>query len=413
MAREHSPHVIGPFWLDHRPDAKSPFWQIAWYDGKAKTVRYRSTRCRRLSDAINAIDAHYEADKAGGAQDASALVVPQLMLYWKEHGRKAVSPDQIGVSLRQFIAFLFQDKAGPAVTFAELRPDVFQRFLAWRMGPHSYEIDWQGRRYKHASKGVSGDSVQRNFNDIRAALNHSVAAGRVPFAPKVKGVRRELRSEPRDRVLSRDEMAAIVGYALDDPILLRLVVSAIATLARPVAIRAWKIEQQADMTRGLFDVHPPGFPRTKKHNPVVRIPLFWRDWLLMWIKHGPALPKATTTRWRTMRRVLGFGQDVTPKTIRHTLATMMDEADLPEGQIKRQLGHSRTTGATGSYLHFRPDYLRAPAEWLDAYWLDLMFAVRSWRTDHIRTKAGNGPTIVVASEPDKCSIPQVLAGGGR
>jgi integrase len=414
MARDQSPHTAGKFWLDRRPDRKSPAWQIAWYDEKARTVRYRSTGCAGLDDAINALDAHYLLDKASAPQDTSAGVVEQLVLYWREHGKHTVSPGQIASSLRQFIAFLGQDRVTSAVTFAELRPDVFQRFQRWRMSPHSYVITWAGKVYRHSSPGVRGESVQRNLDDVRAALNHAAGAGRVPFAPKVKGVKRELRSEPRNRILTRDEMAAIVGYALDDPPLLRFVVSIIATLSRPEAALQCDVAAQADFERGLIDLHPPGAPRTKKHNPIVRIPRFYGDWLLMWLRHGPALPATSMrTRWRTMRRVLGLGPDVTAKTIRHTLATMMDEADLPEGQIKRQLGHSRTTGATGSYLHFRPGYLTATSAFLDAYWLDLMFAVRSWRADHLRTRDGRGPVFLRDNSAKYRLQSQNVVGGGR
>jgi integrase len=414
MGRETSPHVIGQFWLDKRRDGKAAgVWQIAWYDDTGHTIRYRSTRCRELARAIDAIDAHYHADKAGKPQDASALVVPQLVLYWREHGQHAVKPAQIASSLRQFIAFLFQDKAGPGVTFAELRPEVFARFQRWRMAPHSYSIDWQGKTYAHASKGVNGESVQRNLDDIRAALNHAAGEGRVPYAPKVKGVRRELRSDPRDRVLAVAELASMIGYALSDPPLLRYIIAMIATVARPEVVRLWDVQAQADLQRGLFDTNPPGRMRTKKHNPVVPIPLFWRDWLGEWIADGKPLPATLRTRWRTMRRALGLGADVHAKTIRHTVATYLRGAGVPALDISGQLGHVMGNRATGVYAKYDPDYLAKARTSIDALWIEVMFAVRSWATDHIRTISPKGVVLVIDSGDRKAFISPCVGDGGR
>lgn len=402
MAREHSPHVVGTFWLDKRRDGKAPtVWQIAWYDDASHTIRYRSTRCSELAGAVDAIDAHYHADKAGKPQDASALVVPQLLLYWRGHGQHAIKPAQIASSLRQFIAFLFQDKAGPGVSFADLKPEVLTRFQRWRMAPHSYSIEWQGRTYAHTSAGVRGESVQRNLDDIRAALNYAADQGRVPYAPKVKGVKRELRSDPRDRVLSIAELASMIGYALNDPPLLHYIVAMIATAARPEAVRLWRVSEQTDTARALFDTNPPKRMRTKKHNPVVPIPLFWGDWLAHWTRNQIELPPTLRTRWRTMRRALGLDPDIHAKTIRHTVATYMRGARVPELDISGQLGHSMKNRATGVYAKYAPDYLAAARTSIDALWLEVMFAVRSWRTDHIRTTTAKGGVIVLGMNGGK------------
>lgn len=395
MGRETSPHIIGQFWLDRRPDGKSDAWQIAWYDGKARTVRYRSTRCKGLSDAVAAIDAHYAASKARGRQDASAALVPQLLLYWDEHGQHAVSPEQIASSLRVFIAFLMQDEIGLDLTFADVTPALFRRFTSWRMGPHSHALDWKGRHYaRRSGTGVRGETVQRNLDDVRAALNHAANEGRVPYAPKVPSVEARHRSPPRSRVLSAAELARIIGYAMDDPPLLRFVLAQIATMARPEAVRAWRPWQQADMTTGVFDTHPPGAPRTKKRNPTLPIPIWWRDWLAEWIASGDMLPVQMRSRWATMRRALGLGADVEAKTIRRTMATWFAASGVPQTEIEMMLGH-RATGATGHYIHVRAEHLQHVRTTSDLIWLRLMFLVRSWRADHLRTIPARGAPILI------------------
>lgn len=49
--RYGSPHVSGDFWLDKRPDGRSPLWAVAWYDPRSRTTRYRSTRTADLERA--------------------------------------------------------------------------------------------------------------------------------------------------------------------------------------------------------------------------------------------------------------------------------------------------------------------------------------------------------------------------
>lgn len=397
MGRENSPHIVGPFWLDRRPDGKSDAWQIASYDAKARTVRYRSTRCREIAPARDALDAHYAAEKAAKPQTEEALVVPQLVLYWREHGRNVIRPDTIVSALRHFIGFLFQDAVGPAVTFAELKPVAFKRYKEWRMRPHAYTLEWEGRTYRHKSTGVVGESVQRDLNTVRAALNHSVDQGRVPYAPKVRGVPDEERSPPRKRVLTVAELGAMLGFAAGDKTLRRFIVAQIATAARPEAVLAWRPELQADFAHRLFDEHPPEHPRTKKRNPVVPIPVFWLPMLEEWIADGFTFPDSVRKRWTTMRRALRLGDDVYAKTIRHTVATVMRRAGVPWADIQGQLGH-RMPSTSDDYAKYAPDYLSAATTAIEALWEQALSAEAEWLADHLRTKVGNGPTTILTKE---------------
>ncbi len=182
MGRETSPYIVGDYWLDKRRDGRSPdVWQVASYDARTRSISYRSTKCKSLDDAKAAIHAHVEAERARGPQTAEgAKIVPLLFLYWDEHGKSVVSPDQIASSIRVFIGFLLQDEIGPNLTIADVTPQLFERFRRWRMDSHSYDVPWAGKSYKHASKGVRGESVQRNLDDIRAALAHHANNGRLP-----------------------------------------------------------------------------------------------------------------------------------------------------------------------------------------------------------------------------------------
>src|SRR3546814_19990566 len=76
-----------------------------------------------------------------------------------------------------------------------MTPNLIKRFIAWRSGAHSYAVPWKGKHYNHTSKGIKGESIQRNIEDIRAALNHAENNGRIPYVPKIPSVPK--RSEER------------------------------------------------------------------------------------------------------------------------------------------------------------------------------------------------------------------------
>ena len=105
MSRDSSPYILGDRWLDRRRDGKAPdVWQIA--TASKRSVVYRSTHCRGLVEAKAALDAYAAEQRALSRQEArEAQVLPLIMTYWKEHGKKLVNSDQTSRSLRIFIGF--------------------------------------------------------------------------------------------------------------------------------------------------------------------------------------------------------------------------------------------------------------------------------------------------------------------
>src|SRR3546814_18067999 len=95
--------------------------------------------------------------------------------------------------MRAFIGFLMQDEAGLAVTVSGMTPNLIKRFIARRSGAHSYAVPWKGKHYNHTSKGIKGESIQRNIEEIRAEFTHAANNGRIPYVPKVHYVPKEKR----------------------------------------------------------------------------------------------------------------------------------------------------------------------------------------------------------------------------
>lgn len=397
MGKDTSPYVIGGYWLDKRRDGRSPdIWQIARYDAKARSDVYRSTKCRELDDAIGVIHAFVEKERAKGHQPVeAAAVLPQLILYYDEHGSQTKNPDTIAGSLRHFIGFVMQDEVGARVTVAQINKNLINRYIAWRMGPHGYSVPWRGKEYVHKSDGVKGESVQRNIEDLRAALNHAANNQRIPYVPKIPSVPKEKRSRARDTVMTIKEMGAALAFLSMDKSTWRWVVLMMTTASRPDACLAFDPAKQWRKDQCLLDMHPPAWDRTKKVNPVIpQIPELepiLNDWLAD--PHTPAASRRNA--WRHMRTALGLSDMVVPKTIRHTLATLLRSRHIPQEQISALLGHAYENRTTAVYAKYDPAYLREASAMLSTIWGEIRASADQWFADHMRTKDGNGPTVVI------------------
>ncbi|MDB5584339.1 MAG: integrase [Bradyrhizobium sp.] len=379
-------YTVGRFWLALR--AESPFYQIRWYDERAKITRGKSTRRRALEDAIPVILAHEEADRSDWQQTPDELLaVAAFLKFWEERGVSRRNAPAIESSLRIFTAFLDHDRVTIGATVSALKPDVFNRFIAWRSAPHSYKLDWRAKVFEHSSNGVSGETIQRNLEDVRAALNHAVNMGRLTLAPKVRSVDPETRSPPRSDKLTIEQLGAIVGYAAYDIEALRWVLAMLATGARPDAINAWNVPEQWKERGPNFDTHPKGWPITKKRNAVVPIIPEFRPWLEAWAvcPHKPV--RSRKTWWRTMRSALGLPPQIVPRTIKHSVATELRWRGVSMDEIAGLLGHIGVLRITQGYAKYDPSRLPQAKQHLSAIWQDVCAEANKWLTNHIRVTA--------------------------
>jgi hypothetical protein len=399
MPRDNSPYIVGDFWLDKRRDGASPsIWQIAT---GTRTVSYRSTRTDDLAKAKSLLHAHVAALQAKGKQDPTvATVIPLLFLYWKEHGMNLKVPETVAGSLRVFIGFLAQDtlSTGINITVTELDKPLWKRFQSWRMKPHSYAVPWFGETFEHTSPGVKGESVQRNCADVASALNYHVGEGRLPFVPKVPTVPKEHRSKPRDLVLSIDQLGAMVGYcrSLGDLGSIRWILLMIATDMRPDAALAMNPRLQHIEAHNLLDLHPAGWPETKKRNPILPLLPEFKPWLLEWKGNPHPVVNSRKTFWRKMRELLDLPKTTVPKTIRHSIATHLRTLRVPREELETLMGHRVFSGTTAVYAKYDPDYLKATTKALSKLWKRIWAASDKWiAVQTLSTPARGAPLQIV------------------
>ena len=397
MSRSNSKYIVGDYWLDKRRDGKSPdTWQIA--RAVNRSILYRSTHCRSLEEAKAALDAFVSEQRARekGQLATEAHVIPLLMTYWDEHGRNAINRDQTARSLRTFIAFLAQDRVGARAVVTDLTRALFARYREWRMEPHNFTVPWGGEEKVYASPGIGGETVQRNINDIRAAVHYAEENGRIDRAPKIKDIEQRYKSAPRERVLSVGELAQIAWYCSHNTDLFRFVALQFASAVRPTPALAFDPVTQF-IGETLIDLQPAASPQTKKRNAVIPAIRPMRVILKAWARDGASPLGSHKTAWRIMRRVLNLTPDVYPKTIRHTVATMLyKDGSVPERQIEALLGHApKLRRTTQIYAKYRPDHLDHAVTALEGLWMQVSREARAFAADHLLTTAGQGGKLVV------------------
>jgi len=347
----------------------------------------------------------YEAAQRSKSKDQDAQhadLVPHLFNYLREHGPDVKRLDTIKSSFRAWIGFLMQDELGTDAKVGDVTKSMVARFRRWRMGEHSYAVEWNGKVYRQQSKGVTGETVQRNIEDLRAALHHAEAEKRI-VAPSVPSVPRKNRSQPRDRVLSVQELGSILGYSQDDVGAYRYVTCMLSTSARPGAALAF--DPATQWLDDVLELHADGADRTDKRNPMVpviapMIPILtdWRD--------NPHTPVKSRKRWwGTMTRALGFGR-LDAYAIRHTVLTYLDDQGVPGAQISGIGGHipkgrgvSRTTSK--NYFHYNPHQAPQAKRALTKLFQSVEREAAKWRADHLRTIPVRGKPIMVVKAGKK------------
>ena len=76
--------------------------------------------------------------------------------------------------------------------------------------------------------------------------------------------------------------------------------------------------------------------------------------------------KSVKTIWRGVRLRAGFGLDVSPMTLRHTVASEMVRRSVPDFQRQCFMGHQASNTTDRNYVHVRPDFLRKAREAIES-----------------------------------------------
>ena len=267
-----------------------------------------------------------------------------LVRYWERHAHALPSAEFAKIALRYWTEFWGE------ATVSEITAKRQREFGAWL-----------------AEAGKSPGYIKRIITVGKAALNHAYREGEITSVPYILPGED---GEARDRVLTLAESAALwLGTTLPHERMMLAILY--GTLARPEAALELRREY-VDTGRWLLAQNPPGRKQTRKYRPVVPVPAFLRQ-MLQDAPQGPLVAwrgkeiASFKTAFRAIRARAGLGQDVVAKTIRHTMATELRAAGVPEAEIQGFLGHKAFGGRTEVYAKYRPDYLGEAVPVIDGY----------------------------------------------
>lgn len=357
---------IGKYFLRRRHGTGS--YYVGYYDPASEQTSGPSLRTDdpELAKARLAewVVRHGNAPTTGPRQ----VLVPDVFArYYAQHGHGLRSGDVTGRALR-----LWLEHFG-AATVAELTPRAQERFLA-----------------SLRDRGYSDGYCKRTIAAGAAAIRWTWKRGELTAVPPFISVPDSL---PRQRVLELEEIRAF-WKAIEEEYLAVFFILALNTAARPSALLELT-RFQLDLKAGLIDLNPPGRRRTKKGRPVVKITRCLRPWLDRaagaHVVHYRGRPlKSIKAAWRRTRAAAGLGPDVIPYSLRHTCATFLDEANVPENEIAAFLGHAREARTTGHWYikrrTHRPGYLANVVAALDGWMAELALETRpAWAA----TQAGH------------------------
>lgn len=340
---QERPGQIGDYWLTQRPGSRQ--WCRTWYDPATRQTRRASLGTADFQEGKLRLWEWYA--KHGKADRQAPQDVPLdlvLVRYYEQHAQSQASAETARIALG------YWSEHFGAATVAEVTPGEQRRFVDWLRG-----------------KGLADGYVKRILGVGKSALNRAYREGEISSVPFVVLVPD---GQPRDRVLTPAESAALWAAATlpHERMFLAL---AYGTLARPEAILALH-KAFVDFDRGLLVQNPPGRRQTRKYRPIVPVAGFLRP-MLAAAPDGPLVAwkgqpiKSIKTAWRRMRAQAGLEDAVVPKTVRHTMATELRAAGVPEAEIQGFLGHKAFSGKTGVYAHYRPDYLSQALPVIDGY----------------------------------------------
>jgi len=336
---------IGDYWLSKRPGSQQ--WCRTWYDGDTRQVRRASLGTSDFQAAQIALAEwvvkHAKLGKQAPQEMALATV---LVRYWHRHGSALPSKEVTEIALAYWSEFF------DSAVVSEVTKPRQREFMGWLKG---------------RERPLSDGYIKRIMGVGKAALNSAWEEGEIDSVPFVILGKD---APPRDRVLSLEESSAL-WLATELPHERMMLALLYGLLARPEAALGMR-KEYVDTTRWLAAQNPPGRPQTKKHRPTVPVPTFLRPWieaapagpLVAW--HGKPI-KSFKTAWRKLRKEAKLGKDVVPKTVRHTMATELRAANVPEAEIQGFLGHRAFGGKTEVYAKYRPDYLGEATAAIDRY----------------------------------------------
>jgi integrase len=306
---------VGGYWLSKRRGSEA--WCRTWFDPATRQTCRASLGTEDLDEAKLALSAWVMANgRIERERPENVFAETCFVRYYEQHARQLASGEQARYGLKLWSEHF------PGALVSELTLDRQRLFVAWLRG-----------------KGLSDGYIRRVLAVGKAALNRAQLEGEITNAPMIS-LALAPEGEPRERILTIDEMASLFDAAIE-PHQTGYLVMAVGTAARPEAI----LEATTFLVDArLIRLNPPGRRQNKKRRPT--LPLC--DTLLSYLR---CLPPGPIVQYRG-RPLAGIKStfdhlthragltDVSAYTIRHTMAAEMRKRGVPVWEVAGFLGHT-------------------------------------------------------------------------
>jgi integrase len=303
----------------------------------------------------------------GDGHPAHILIADVLADYGEFHAPSTKRSDLIGGAINKLVDY-FGDRKADAVTSTACRD-----YVRWR----TRQVN---ARAKRGGKPIKISTARRELVVLAAALRWCWKEGKIDrLVPVVVPAQ----SSPRERHLTRSEVAALLAGALGwdrngkrhknkiNRHLARFILIGLYTGTRHDAILhlRWKPNIEGgwiDLASGVMYRRGFGASDSAKRRPPVPIPPRLAAHLRRWraltttnvIEYaGRPISSKERRAWRTACDLAGLGADVTPHVLRHTCATMLLQLGVSVYDVAGVLGASEAV-IRRTYGHHADDHLR-------------------------------------------------------
>lgn len=339
-----------------------------------------------------------------GTRDFTRLKVADVLTFYAEaKALPATATVKAAARYREMIAFCetLSDWWGEK-TVSEIRGESCRSYADWRTSQPLRKAKTEAA----LKKRVSPATARRELEVLRAAVNLYHAEYTLPSVPKVTLPEK---SVPRDRWLTRSEVAAMLwaclgwrkvagrwGKIQPEGIrkqtrtrrahIARFILLGVYTGTRHEAIE--KLQWLANLDGGSLDLdreliyrRGTGERETKKRRPPARIPHRLMPHLLRWremdrrhpssnerpvlhVVHtstGEGLSTPIRTGWEGVRDDAGLGSEVVPHILRHTCVTWQLQQGVLPWEVAGAVGMT-VEQIENAYGHHSPDFQQASAK---------------------------------------------------
>lgn len=330
-------------------------WCRTWYDEPSQQRKLVSLRTEDFEQGKLKLDAWFiENNKPVLADDLELSVA--VVEYYTQHANHLARSDAENRNLMQWLDYF------KTARIREIRPTQQRAFI------HSL-----------VDRGYAKSTVEAIFKTGVSAITFAFKNEMLAQMPPIVSTQKELSKfnftkKPRWRAMEISEIARLIENSNTDR-LARFIMILLGTGCRPGA--ALELTgKQFDLKSGTVDLLKPDSDQNNKYRPTVRLPTFLRA-----IYHKDnicshrALAISSTkpldsirSSWNTARRNSGLDQQVTPYSIRHSVAKWLRTCGVEAWHTSNQLGHKkRGNEITEIYASSDPKYLSEAVEAIEAY----------------------------------------------